>query len=73
MKTAAELNASAHAWVNSWKILRSIDRADLYDAGVRLSNIQWASFRRDPGEFMVHLTDAWRAAIWSIVERRSQP
>lgn len=55
------------AYLNCWKTLRFIDRADLYDVGLRLSDSEWALFDRDPTGYLNARDDGVQAAIWSIV------
>lgn len=57
-------------FVNALRILCSIDRHELTEAGVPMGDEQWNAFRRNPVAVLVHSDEERIARIWSIIERR---
>lgn len=56
-------------WLNIWKILRSIDRYELHNAGVEYiaTDDGWDYFRGNPAASLALMRDEDRAKVWVIV------
>lgn len=55
---------------NRMKLLQAIDREELDNAGVCMTDRAWAHFRTDPWRYFIQTGDDIRAAIWSVIENR---
>ena len=55
---------------NGLRILASIDRVELLEAGVRLSLPEWEDFRDHPHRWFTRAPDEIALKIWAIIERR---
>ena len=65
---------------NAILLLNCIDADEFFQAGVEYyTNLnvsdeaaaaEWASFRENPSRFFIHASDAHRAALWAIIEKR---
>lgn len=54
-------------------ILMAIDRSELAEAGVEITDDGWRKFFRDPWLWLIRATDADAAKVWVILEARSAP
>lgn len=59
---------------NAICILRSIDRSELFDAGVTgpRPEILWGNFSSNPINWLLRASDEDAARVWSIIELRSK-
>lgn len=59
-------------FLNALRILRSIDRAELADAGIQLDDREWRDFRGRPYWWICSANDQRASKLWSIIESRQQ-
>lgn len=59
------------SFCNASKIIRSIDRIELYDAGLKLDDGQWRRFQEDPIRYLWACSDPAAEIVWQVVEARS--
>lgn len=57
-------------FLNALRILRSIDRYELVDAGLQLDDGEWHDFRDNPYNWICLASDQRAAELWLIVESR---
>jgi|10_taG_2_1085330.scaffolds.fasta_scaffold08061_6 hypothetical protein len=55
---------------NGLRILRSIDYAEIYNAGFKMTDRMWESFRDDPYFTFIKLDAANQRVIWTVIEGR---
>lgn len=59
-------------YLDAYKTLRFIDRADLYDVGLKLGDLAWGRFVQHPSKWLIEATDADAAKVWQAVERKQR-
>ncbi len=57
-------------FLNALRILRSIDRAELIDAGLELHDKEWMDFRGDPYRWLCLASGERPDRLWAIVQGR---
>ncbi len=58
---------------NALRILQSIDRDELVDAGIDLPDtVAWLKFRDDPFRWFIRACDADADKVWAIIEGRQR-
>lgn len=57
-------------FLNVLRILRSIDRGELADAGIKLDDRNWLDFQRDPYQWICLASSLGAAELWLIVRNR---
>lgn len=57
-------------FLSALRILRSIDRPELVDAGLQLGDLAWRDFRDNPYRWICLACDKHAIQLWSIVRRR---
>ncbi len=56
---------------NILRIMRGIDRHELVDAGVDMTDPkEWPRFMNDPYTWFIKASDADADKVWAIIERR---
>lgn len=61
-----------HAFINRLKILRSIDRHELADAGIDLSDDRrWVEFREHAADWLVRASDEDADRLWALIQKRA--
>lgn len=55
---------------NSLRILASIDRHELADAGLMLDDAEWSRFASNPWAWLIRAGDEDMRAVWSIIQAR---
>lgn len=58
---------------NALRIMLSIDRVELADGGIRLSDEEWHAFRSDPYFWFIRAGDNAARSLWAIIEARQTP
>lgn len=63
--------SDAATFFNRLKILRSLDRHELVEAGcLNLAPDSWKYFRADPLLGIIQMSDAQRAALFQLIQKR---
>lgn len=58
---------------NALRILRSIDRHELEEAGLQLTDNQWLIFCHGPHDWFLRASDDEARKVWKIIEERMKP
>ncbi len=59
-------------FLNALRILRSIDRHEMVDAGIQLDDGEWRDFRDAPYRWICLASDRYADKLWSIVQGRQR-
>lgn len=59
------------SFLNTTKILLSIDKHELRVNGVIVTDAEWVSFRGDPIRWLLAASDEQADRVWRIIEARA--
>ncbi|HEY5410907.1 MAG TPA: hypothetical protein VIJ94_09300 [Caulobacteraceae bacterium] len=63
---------TVRVFLDAYKSLRFVDRADLYDVDLKLNDMDWGKFCQNPVKWLIEATDADAEKAWRAVEKRAR-